>query len=203
MGCTKAKRELRPEQAITQLLKGLLLGILNQESKTHFRLSFRRNSLCLHQRGQKIGTMSATRQMPASSPVGIFPSCPTTFYSCPTVQQDCPCRAVPVHSPVQSQPEQSPGGLGGCSSVGKGKAQNEATVPSCEAFISNWWLCGHTKAELAAPEAQLHQTKIKANSLPLAPRRTEIILSHHQPPQGSSCSPPDSPAGLPGLQWEL
>lgn len=47
------------------------------------------------------------------------------------------------------------------------------------------------------------QTKIKANSVPLTPRRTEIIVSHHQPPRGSSCSPPDSPAGPPALRWEL
>lgn len=107
--------------------------------------------MCLHQRGQNNRTTSATRQMPASSPAGISPfcptisySCPTISYSCPTVQQGCPSRAGPVHNPVQSQSEHTPE-LMGLQQCRKEEGKEQSHHPCCAPFISNWWLCEHTR----------------------------------------------------------
>lgn len=61
---------------------------------------------------------------------------------------------------------------------------------------------GHNQQHWRLSYGQIKKKK-KANSVPLNPRRTESILSLCQPPQGSSCSPPGSPAGPLSLRWEL
>lgn len=199
-GC---KRELSPEQAITQLLNVLVLkpGVQN----SYFKLSFRRKSLCLQQRGQKISTMSATRQMPASSPA-FLPPAPSPLIFAPQCsrQQGCPSRAGPVHSPVQSQPEHTREdlwGLWGSSRVGEEKARTKVPVPSFHKVLVAVW--AHHGQNWQHQRISYGITKIKANSVPLTPRRTEIPLSHCQLPRGSSCSPPDSPAAPSALRWEL
>lgn len=159
-----------------------------------------------------MGTVPATRQMPASSPAGIsflLPHCPRFLSHHSTRQQTaCPCRAGPLHNPVQSQPEHTRGGSRGCSSVGERKPswglEAKPPSPGCAALISSLWLSrcstgttGSTGGSVTAKQ------KKKANSVPLNPSRTEIIPSLHQPPRGSSCSPPGSAAGPPSLWWEL
>lgn len=148
--------------------------------------------------------MSAIRERPASSPAGISPFCPTILYSCPMVQQavGLPVQGWPCAQPSPEPAWADPRGLVGPQQYRKEEGKEQSHHPFLwsfhEQFVIVW---AHHGQNWQHQRLRYSQNKIKANSVPLTPRRTEIILSHCQPPQGSSCSPPDNPAGPPALWW--
>lgn len=96
--------------------------------------------MCLHQRGQKQRHHVCNKADASFLPSRHFSLLPHHPLFLPHGAAGLPIQA----GPVQSQPEQIPE-LVGLQQCRKEEGKEQSHHPCCEPFISNWWLCEHTR----------------------------------------------------------
>lgn len=137
----RLQKRIQSRTGNNTLLKVLILGTLNQESKTLILALLQKEILVSSSERAKNGHHICNKADATFLPSRHFSLLPHHLLFPPhgaAGSRGCPSRAGPVHSPVHSQPEQTMGACGH-SSVGKRKARNKATIPFWEAFMCVWW----------------------------------------------------------------
>lgn len=152
----RLQKRIQSRTGNNTLLKVLILGTLNQESKTLILALLQKEILVSSSERAKNGHHICNKADATFLPSRHFSLLPHHLLFPPhgaAGSRGCPSRAGPVHSPVHSQPEQTMGACGP-----QQCRKEEGKEQSHHPFLGSFHVClvGTPQAELAAAaEAQL------------------------------------------------